>query len=40
VIKIVDKGQAGPNRRKAAEFRYLLPQSEDVAKDNDGLLEI
>ena len=29
VIKIVDKGQAGTNRRKAAEFLYLLSISEE-----------
>ena len=27
VIKIVSKGKAGPNSRKAAEFRYLLSES-------------
>jgi hypothetical protein len=26
-IKIIDKGKAHPNGRKAAEFRYLLPES-------------
>lgn len=26
VIKIEDKGRAGPNSRRAAEFRYLLPE--------------
>jgi len=25
VIKIVSKGKASPNSRRAAEFRYLLP---------------
>jgi hypothetical protein len=40
VIEIVNKGDARPNGGKAAEFRYLLPQSEDGAKDGDGLLEI
>jgi hypothetical protein len=29
VIKIVSKGKAGVNSRKAAEFRYLLPESEN-----------
>ena len=29
IIKIVDKGKAGANGGKAAEFRYLLPQPED-----------
>ncbi len=28
VFKIVDKGQAGPNGGKAAEFLYLLPEAE------------
>jgi hypothetical protein len=27
VIKILSKGKASPNSRKAAEFRYLLPES-------------
>jgi hypothetical protein len=31
VIEIVHKGRAGPNSRKAAEFRYLLSQTENVA---------
>jgi hypothetical protein len=31
VIEIVRKGRAGPNSRKAAEFRYLLSQTENVA---------
>jgi hypothetical protein len=29
VIQIVRKGKAGPNSRKATEFRYLLPQAEN-----------
>jgi len=29
VIKIVREGQAGLNGAKAAEFRYLLPESEN-----------
>ena len=32
VIKIVSKGKAGLNSRKATEFRYLLPQSENVPR--------
>jgi hypothetical protein len=38
VIKIVKKGKAGLNSRKAAEFRYLLPQTEigvSEAEDSD-----
>jgi hypothetical protein len=31
VIKIVSKGKAGLNSRKAAQFRYLLPQTENGA---------
>ena len=27
VIKILSKGKAGPNSKKAAEFRYLLSES-------------
>jgi hypothetical protein len=30
VIKIISKGKVGPNSRKAAEFRYLLSESENV----------
>jgi hypothetical protein len=40
VIEIVNKGRAGLNSRKAAEFRYLLPQSENGAEEDDGGLEI
>ena len=29
VIKIENKGQAGPGSRRAAEFLYLLPANED-----------
>jgi hypothetical protein len=29
IIEIVDKGKAGANGGKAAEFRYLLPQPGD-----------
>jgi hypothetical protein len=32
-IKIVHKGQAGLNGGKAAEFRYLLPQTENGASE-------
>jgi hypothetical protein len=32
-IKIVSKGKAGSNSRKAAEFRYLLSQSENGAEE-------
>ena len=35
VIKIVSKGDAGLNGRKAAEFRYLLPQNENGAQEDD-----
>ena len=35
VIKIVGKGKAGPNSRKAAEFRYVLPESENVPGQED-----
>jgi len=35
VIKIVSKGKAGLNSRKAAEFRYLLPESENVPEEED-----
>jgi hypothetical protein len=31
VIEIIRKGRAGPNSRKATEFRYLLSQTENVA---------
>jgi hypothetical protein len=32
VIKILSKGKASPNSRKAAEFRYLLPENKNVAE--------
>jgi len=36
VIEIVRKGQQGANSREAADFRYLLSQSENSADDDDG----
>jgi CHC2 zinc finger len=40
-IQIVDKGKAGLNSRKAAEFRYLLSHDDDGAQvDYDGEVEI
>jgi hypothetical protein len=39
VIKIVSKGKAGLNSGKAAEFRYLLPQSATGAEEDDGGIE-
>ena len=36
VIEIVRKGQQGANSREAADFRYLLSQSENSAEDDDG----
>jgi hypothetical protein len=35
VIKIVCKGKAGLNSGEAAEFRYLLPESESAEEDDD-----
>ena len=35
VIKIVRKGRAGLNGRKAAEFRYLLPDTESAEEGDD-----
>jgi hypothetical protein len=35
VIKIVSKGKADPNSKKAAEFQYLLPESENVPGEED-----
>ena len=40
VIKIVSKGDAGPNGRKAAEFHYLLPPNENGAEERDGGLDL
>ena len=37
VIKIVRKGQAGLNGGKAAEFRYLLLETEGVEENDDGV---
>jgi hypothetical protein len=36
VIEIVSKGKAGLNSRKAAEFRYVLPQTENPCDDDEG----
>jgi hypothetical protein len=36
VIEIVEKGKAGLNGGKAAEFRYLLPQNATGAEEDDG----
>jgi CHC2 zinc finger len=35
VIEIVSKGKAGLNSRRAAEFRYLLPEPESAEEDDD-----
>jgi hypothetical protein len=35
VLKIVSKGKPGLNSRKAAEFRYLLPETEGVEDDDE-----
>jgi hypothetical protein len=35
VIEIVSKGKADPKSRKAAEFRYLLPEPESAEEDDD-----
>jgi hypothetical protein len=35
VIKIVCNGKAGLNSGEAAEFRYLLPESESAEEDDD-----
>jgi CHC2-type zinc finger protein len=35
VIEIVSKGKAGLNSRRAAEFRYLLPEAESAEEDDD-----
>jgi hypothetical protein len=40
VITFVGKGQPGVNSRKAAEFRYLLSQSENGAEEDDADFEI
>jgi hypothetical protein len=36
VIRIDNKGRAGLNSSKAAEFRYLLPQTENPCDDDEG----
>ena len=40
VIEIVNKGKAGLNSGEAAEFRYLLSQSENGTEENDEGIEI
>jgi len=35
VIEIVSNGKAGLNSREAAEFRYLLPESESAEEGDD-----
>jgi hypothetical protein len=35
VIKIISKGKAGLNSEKAAEFRYLLPETDNTAEDKE-----
>jgi hypothetical protein len=37
VIKMVSKGKAGSNSRKAAEFRYLLPETESNGEEDSRL---
>jgi len=38
VIKIVRVGEAGPNGKRASEFRYLLSQSDDSEQDDEGFV--
>ena len=40
VIEIVRKGQPGLNSREAAEFRYVLPQSENAGEQEDQGFEL
>jgi hypothetical protein len=40
VIEIVSNGKSGVNSRQAAEFRYLLPQSENGAAEDDCGLDL
>jgi hypothetical protein len=40
VITIVRKGKAGLKGGKAAEFRYLLPQTENGTQEDDGGFEL
>ena len=40
VIEIVSKGKSGPNSGQAAEFRYLLSQTENPGEDDDGGFEL
>jgi hypothetical protein len=40
VIEIVSNGKAGLNSREAAEFRYLLTQTENGAQEDDAGIEI
>jgi hypothetical protein len=40
VIEIVSNGKSGVNSREAAEFRYLLTDSENGAEEDDGGLEL
>ena len=40
VIEIVSKGKAGLNSGEAAEFRYLLTQTENGAQEDDAGIEI
>jgi hypothetical protein len=40
VIAFVGKGKPGVNSREAAEFRYLLSQSENGAEEDDANFEI
>jgi hypothetical protein len=37
VIEIVSNGKPGLNNREAAEFRYLLPESENQRRGDSGL---
>jgi hypothetical protein len=40
VIEFVNKGKPGLNSGEAAEFRYLLSQSENGAEKDDGGFDI
>lgn len=35
IIKIISKGKAGLNSGKAAEFRYLLLETENIGDDDE-----
>jgi hypothetical protein len=40
VVEIIHRGDARPNGGRASQFRYLLPQTQNVVEEEDGGVEL